>query len=154
MSCVFVWHNLIFLIPLSLGVLLVFGAASGAIGDADRDIQTACDVDADAQVEADCDVGASDLVIEVLSLLGVGRVPLSIVVFSASLIFGTAGFIANLWLEPHLLAPVAFAPISLCIAFCAMFVLTGRVAALVGLVPFCFQTVLLDALIWPAYFTY
>ena len=30
----------------------------------------------------------------------------------------------------------------------------GRVAALVGLVPFCFQTVLLDALIWPAYFTY
>lgn len=29
----------------------------------------------------------------------------------------------------------------------------GRVAAVAGLVPFCIQTVLLDALIWPAYFT-
>jgi len=30
----------------------------------------------------------------------------------------------------------------------------GRVAALVGLVPFCLQTVVLDALVWPEYFTY
>jgi hypothetical protein len=30
----------------------------------------------------------------------------------------------------------------------------GHVAAVIGLVPFCLQTVLLDALIWPAYFTY
>ena len=30
----------------------------------------------------------------------------------------------------------------------------GHAAALVGLVPFCLQTVVLDALIWPAYFTY
>jgi hypothetical protein len=30
----------------------------------------------------------------------------------------------------------------------------GHVAALAGLVPFCLQTVLLDALVWPAYFTY
>ena len=30
----------------------------------------------------------------------------------------------------------------------------GHVAALVGLVPFCLQTVVLDALVWPAYFTY
>ena len=30
----------------------------------------------------------------------------------------------------------------------------GHVAALVGLVPFCLQTVVLDALVWPQYFTY
>jgi hypothetical protein len=30
----------------------------------------------------------------------------------------------------------------------------GHVAALVGLVPFCLQTVVLDALVWPAFFTY
>lgn len=29
----------------------------------------------------------------------------------------------------------------------------GRVAALVGLIPFCLQTVVLDALIWPLYFS-
>ncbi len=29
----------------------------------------------------------------------------------------------------------------------------GRKAALVGLVPFCLQTVVLDALVWPAYFS-
>jgi hypothetical protein len=31
---------------------------------------------------------------------------------------------------------------------------SGRAAAVVGLVPFCLQTVLLDALVWPAYFRY
>ena len=31
---------------------------------------------------------------------------------------------------------------------------SGHVAALVGLVPFCLQTVVLDALVWPQYFTY
>ncbi|MCH2169520.1 hypothetical protein MK489_01950 [Myxococcota bacterium] len=29
----------------------------------------------------------------------------------------------------------------------------GRIAALVGLVPFCLQTVVLDAVVWPAHFT-
>jgi hypothetical protein len=47
---------------------------------------------------------------------------------------GSVGLFASLWTLSRPFAP-------------------GRTAALIGLAPFCLQTALLDAVIWPAYFT-
>src|SRR4051812_45155957 len=64
--------------------------------DADADVDA--DVDADAHVEghgAD-EVAPGSVLASALSLLGVGRVPLSIVLMVLMLIWGTIGFFANM----------------------------------------------------------
>lgn len=130
MDYLLAWHNLIFLIPLSLGVLLVLGTALSEMGAGEGDLDAGGDAGANAGLAGGGE--PSDLLIEALSFFGVGRVPLSVVLMTAALLFGAGGTVANVWLEPRLLDPVRLAPISAAIASGAMIVLTGPVATLVA----------------------
>jgi hypothetical protein len=76
------WHSLVFLIPLALGFVLLLGSAFGLH-------EFGADADADA-AEHDADAPAAS----VLALLGVGRVPLSLLLMTALFSFGGVGLIA------------------------------------------------------------
>src|SRR5437660_2391917 len=79
--------------------------------DAHFDADADADVDADAHIDADAHVeghGADEaapgsILASALSLLGVGRVPLSIVLMVLMLIWGMSGFFSNilLWEKYH-----------------------------------------------------
>lgn len=103
------WQTLVFLASLAFGVVLVGLLAFGVVDDAD----TEADMDAPAFLE----------------LLGIGRVPLSLVLLTLALLFGTAGFVANAFLEP--LFPSFFGWVSLPVALVVSVFLTGRVGRLV-----------------------
>ena len=80
----FAWYNLVFLLPIVLGAMLALGAALGGV-DAGHDI----DVDVDAEAEADH--GDGDSAESPLQLLGLGRVPLTILMMLWLFTFGVAG---------------------------------------------------------------
>ena len=114
------WWNLIFLLPfglalLYLGLYTVSGVTFGD-GDVDHDFDVDHDVDADADadhdVSADHDAeaghdadgqggGHPSGALAALSWLGVGRVPVSILLMVLLLTWGVAGFIANAAMERH-----------------------------------------------------
>jgi len=121
METLFAWYNVIFIVPLLIACVLVVGAGFGVAGDFDADVDV--DVDADADIDADIE---ESLFIKALSIFGVGKCPLSIVVLSALLIFGGAGIILN-----QIFAPL-LAPISVGGAVVAMLVLTRLVAMIVS----------------------
>ncbi|MEM9072643.1 MAG: hypothetical protein AAGE52_29315 [Myxococcota bacterium] len=89
------WDILIFLLPIALAIVLGAGAVSGLFGDADVDIDVDVDVDVDADVDgdADGDTDGASWVTGVLSLLGVGRAPLTVLLSTGLLAFGGLGLI-------------------------------------------------------------
>ena len=110
------WNNLIFIVPLGLALAYLFAyALSGwTFGDADvdfdadADVDVEADLDADADVyaehethvarpdiDADSDVGHTHGLLNALTWLGVGVVPLSIVLMVLLLTFGLVGFATN-----------------------------------------------------------
>lgn len=113
---VFAWYNLIFYIPLGIGVLLVLGVA---LGGADMHHG---DMDGDGD-------GPDDH--SVLSMLGFGRVPLIIVFMTMALTFGGTGVFCNMLLAPLLGLTGLFGLVSLGIASITMVLLTGFIGALV-----------------------
>lgn len=110
------WQTLVFLAPLGLGVVLVGMLALGVGAEAD--------VDGDADSHVDAEVPG------LLELLGVGRVPLSIVLLTLSLLFGTAGLVTNAFVEPRL--PSFFAAVSIPTALVFSFFATGRLSRLIA----------------------
>lgn len=112
----FAWYNLIFLLPLVAGILMVLGSAMGLGGgdtpsEADHDFghdgvghNAGHDHDGKAvhlhgEVHADHDPG---ILMRMFSLLGIGRVPLSVVLMSWFLLYGTFGMMGNFILKPVL----------------------------------------------------
>ncbi len=110
------WWNLIFLIPLGLALAYLFAyTLSGwTFGDAHVDVDAEADIDVHADidtqvdvghelehgsghhdVDVDSDVGHSTGIMTAFVGLGVGRVPLSIVLMVLCLTYGTAGFASN-----------------------------------------------------------
>ncbi|MEW5850571.1 MAG: hypothetical protein AB2A00_17425 [Myxococcota bacterium] len=141
MESLLAWHNLIFHIPIATSLLMLLGLAWGA-GLDDGHAEADADADADPDTEADTDADAVHA-LDVASLvqrtrwrvanaLGVGRVPLTLVVMTGGLLFGSTGLLANALLAPVLGAPGVFGPISVAVATCASALLTGQVARLVG----------------------
>jgi len=144
----FAWQNLIFFIPLVIGVLLVFGAALGfgmtEIGgdmdhDLDHDIDCNVDHDVDLDVDANHDLehdvthGHGETFLSTaMSVLGIGRVPLTILIMLALLIFGGLGVMSNMVLEPLISLPIIYGLVSLGIAFFGMLFLTGQAARLLA----------------------
>jgi membrane-bound ClpP family serine protease len=125
MERLFAWYYLIFEIPLIVGIILVIGAGYGM--SSDTDVEVDADVDAEAEAEIDGDGIEDSMVIKVLSVLGVGKCPLSIVVMSASLVFGGTGLILNELVQTKWLVPISIGG-----AFFSMVFFTRLLASIVS----------------------
>ena len=113
------WYNVIFYIPILVSMVLVFGAGFG-VGDVEMDADA--DIDADAEV----DVGHESAFLKALTIVGIGRCPLSIVILTALLIFGCSGIILNQFFAPLL------AIVSVVGAFFSMLFFTRLIATLIS----------------------
>lgn len=136
------WWNLIFVLPAVGAFLYLLLLASGAVaGDTG-------DVDADLDADLDADVDAGDLhgiehafggatpdsetppggVAHVLSLIGVGRAPLSLLLISFCLLWGLLGWVGNTVFGSVIAAPALFIWPSLALALVGSLVLTRLLA--------------------------
>jgi hypothetical protein len=109
------WWNLIFIVPfgIALTYLGVYISTGITFGDADLDVDADADVDhdinadADADHDADHDADADDnsgrlsaASLAMLHLIGVGKVPLSLLVMILLFTWGICGFAAVQYLRP------------------------------------------------------
>jgi membrane protein implicated in regulation of membrane protease activity len=138
MGSLFVWHNLVFYIPLGVGLLLVIGMAVG-LADTGHDLGGHGEIGGHGEVGHDAghdaahgEHGGSSGPGAILGLLGFGRVPVMILVTTLCLIFGGTGVIANNFLAPLLRASSVFVLFSIAAALVVTSVLTGFVARLVA----------------------
>lgn len=130
----FAWYNLIFSIPLGVGILLILGVAVGV------ELPHGVDADAHAGIDADGDGGDGDHDAHggqstghaLLSLLGFGKAPVLVLIMAMALIFGGTGTIANLILAPLLRASGVFVLLSIVAALAAMVSLTGLIGRVVN----------------------
>jgi hypothetical protein len=147
-GALFAWQSVIFYIPLAIGILLVIGWSLGALHH--HDVGAGFDGDHDVGHDAghghDADGardggGGSDivrdhdgdgLVAKALAVLGVGRVPLTVVMMIVSLYFGGIGLMANTVLSRLGLPPLIYGPISIAIALVGTIMLAGSTARLLG----------------------
>jgi len=135
------WQNLIFILPFGFALFYVLLLASGTFsmehdGELDSDIDHDVDLDHDLDhglehathehiLETNQDLGA---LAKVLSILGVGRVPLSIIFTSFCFLWGTWGFICNRILGAHISLPEIYIWPSLLTSFAGSFVGTRYLA--------------------------
>ncbi len=133
------WWNLIFVLPfcLALGFVLLMatGAVSAEFGDHDIDLDLDHDIDLDADVDIDADVDADadhefslndggHLLGNALSLLGIGKAPLSLIGSSFCFIWGFTGWAANQFFQSLWPAPGVFAFASIGVALFSAILLT------------------------------
>ena len=85
------WWNLIFLLPLGFSILyLALLAFSGVSSDTDADLDADFDAGADSgEIEGDASILG-----KVLSIIGIGKMPLGLVIIAAGLLWGMTGLIA------------------------------------------------------------
>jgi membrane protein implicated in regulation of membrane protease activity len=142
------WYNVPFLIALGGCLLFAVLQVIGGIGDSDADTDVSVESDAEVDVDADLDIdtdfeASADLPAASgehalqssgpLAALGVGRLPLALVMMALLGCFGAIGLLANTLLAGALggYAPLIF-PIVLIVAGVLAFVLTGRISRLLG----------------------
>jgi Protein of unknown function (DUF1449) len=121
------WHNVIFYIPLVIGVLLVLGSAFGSHdqdGDVEHDVHGA--LDAPGHGDGHGALGKA------LEVLGVGRVPLTVVLMMASLLFGGLGVIMNTLLSAARVPGWLVPAIAIVAAFAGMLFLTGSAVRVIN----------------------
>ncbi|MCY2952090.1 MAG: DUF1449 family protein [Planctomycetota bacterium] len=89
------------------------GADGGADGDADADAEPDGDGDGDTDADADADASETPLYLAALSWIGVGRLPLSLLVMAMLMGWGMIGFCTNylLWPRFHERGREAFLPL-------------------------------------------
>lgn len=131
------WYNVIFLIPIVLGLLAAAAACMGiGGGEADHDIDHDLDHDVEHGVEGHGEHGEHAVhgdggkYVDIMSMIGVGRVPLSIILTMLNLIFGFTGLAVNL-IFAHILPPYLYFWVSLVVATLVAFIGTGKAARLV-----------------------
>jgi hypothetical protein len=132
MNALLSWQSVIFYIPLAVGILLVVGWAMGALHH--HDIGGGPDGDHDVGHGAghDAEHDHDGFMERALSLLGVGRVPLTVLVMIASLYFGGIGLICNMLLAGLGLPGWLFGTISVGVALVGTITLAGATARLLG----------------------
>jgi membrane protein implicated in regulation of membrane protease activity len=144
-------HNLVFLIPMAFGILLVFGSLFGLGHEADHDVEHDMDHDVghhdhghdhghakDGKTQnplAAAPTGEGNehpLYLQFFAMLGLGRVPLTVLLMILSLTFGCIGLVFNLVLGPMLKTPWLYGWISFGAAVVGSFFLSGKIARLVN----------------------
>lgn len=118
------WWNLIFVLPFGLALIYVLLMATGAVAaegghdidiDIDADAELGLDFDHDAHIDADAPTGAG-IISQMLTLLGVGRVPLSLIATCFCFIWGFFGWASNEIFRSFLPAPALFVWLSIAVA--------------------------------------
>ncbi len=138
-------QNIVFLIALGFGILLVLGAVLGIGHEVGHDVSHDIGHDHDAGHDHDHDRAHNPLAaplagegnerplyLRLFSALGIGRVPITVILMIMSFIFGSTGLIANAALEPILTSPYLYGPASFVIATVVAFLLTGKCARFVN----------------------
>ena len=132
------WYNVVFLIPVAIGLVLALGTLLG-IGDADMDIDGDVGMDADTDYEKsgnplDMPPKASpSLLMRLLSALGFGKVPLTLLLMIGMLMFGLAGFTATQFLAPVFAGETLVMGLcSVAVAFTVTTATTGRLARVIN----------------------
>ncbi len=125
------WWNLIFVLPFVGALFYVLMLSTGLVaGDHDMDLDHDADLDHDMGIEHAHEFEPGMLA-RALQFLGIGRVPVSIIIISFCFLWGFAGFAANTLLKP-LLPPWLFAWVSIAVAFMAAVVFTRFLAGVLG----------------------
>jgi membrane protein implicated in regulation of membrane protease activity len=139
----FAWYNLLFYIPLGIGLLMVLGVVLGITEmphgidvDGDHDFSPGNDASPDHDTDHGAEHGAThehnggSRVF--FSLIGFGKAPVLILVMAMTLIFGGTGTIVNFFIAPLLRFTGAFVVISIAAALFTMVSLTGIIARTVA----------------------
>lgn len=108
------WQNLIFIIPIGVGIMILIGSMFGLV-----------DLDGDFDVDADDFDGKG------ASLLDFGRVPFTILLLMATMIFGVTGFVGNVILHAYF-PELFYFWFSLGAALFSMVFFTGRLSRLMA----------------------
>jgi membrane protein implicated in regulation of membrane protease activity len=133
------WWNLIFILPFIGALFYVLLLCSGVVA-ADHDAEFNADMDHDAEFHAGMDHGAGiehmhdvdpGMLARALSFLGIGRVPLSVIIISVCFLWGFAGFAGNTILKPVLPA-FLFVWVSITIALVVSVFCTRALAGLLS----------------------
>lgn len=125
----FAWWNLIFVLPFGTALVFLVLQAVGAMHLHDGH---------DVHADHDADAVHHDLSVfdKALSLLGVGRVPLSLLLTSFALLWGFLGWASNTILQPLLGSPALFIVPSIAIALVGSALLTrGFASAMSRIMP-------------------
>lgn len=134
------WQNLPFVLPFiaAIGYLLLL--ASGMAPDHDHDVDIDHDVDLDHGIEHSVGHGhdhdhephSASLAAKAMSFLGLGKVPLSLLIMSFCFIWGFSGWLSNMILSPILRFPIIYFWISGIAAMFTSLTLTGMLARGLG----------------------
>ncbi len=129
------WWNLLFVLPFVGALFYILLLCSGAIA-ADHDLGFTVEGDADHGIDHETGIEHihdlnPGLLSSIVNLLGIGKVPLSIILISFCCIWGFTGFAANTLLNP-ILPPFLFVWVSLFIALTAAVVFTRSLANLIA----------------------
>jgi membrane protein implicated in regulation of membrane protease activity len=132
------WWNLIFVLPFVGALFYILMLVSGAVSadhDAELNVGVEADVDIDHDVDLDHDAGLEHVhdldpgwLARAMSFLGIGRVPLSIIMISFCFLWGFSGFASNTLLAP-ILPSIMFVWASVAIAFVVSLSLTRILAS-------------------------
>jgi hypothetical protein len=120
------WWNLIFVLPAFAALLYLLLLALGALPVEGGDL------DADADLDHDVDHDTGNLFHGALNLVGVGRVPLSLILMSFFFLWGFFGWLGNQLFAAILPSPTLFIWPSLLLALVGAGVLTRTLAAALG----------------------
>ncbi len=135
------WWNLIFILPFIGALFYILMLVSGAVSadhDAELNVGVESDVDLGHDVDLDHDAGLEHIhdlepgmLTRALSFLGIGRVPLSIIIISFCFLWGFFGFAGNTLLAP-ILPSLIFVWASIAIAFVVSLSLTRILANVIA----------------------
>lgn len=124
METLVTWWNVPFLAALGFAIIMIAIIGVGGVGgdhDMDHDVShdISHDTDTDHGMEHDHNTAGSH---DLLSFIGIGRVPITIVIMTFCLIWGVSGIISNMIFLGKL-SPAVFICISVILAFvCSVFV--------------------------------
>ncbi|MFH1667473.1 MAG: hypothetical protein ABH884_00410 [Candidatus Komeilibacteria bacterium] len=132
------WQYLIFVLPFLGALFYLMLSATGLIAaegvdlDHDFDHDVDLDHDFDHDVDHDHDIGIEHdptFALRVLSILGVGKVPLSLLIMTFCFIWGFVGIVCNNSFKNILIFPIAYTWISVIVTLIITITLTRLLAS-------------------------